>query len=316
MQEFFNIILVFSERIKEKLSLYKISNINPNVNVRIPKPITDKKKLYEKVRKKYDERISNLVIRYVKTLEANNLNFPMFYSNINTLKMKLFSEKEKQEIKKMNCRGAYNTKNSELKFLNFDFEDYIDHELLHASTSVFDKKNKTAYCGFHLKNDTVDIGVGINEGYTQVINVRYFNKNSSGYLFERVAVNIIEEFLGESEMLKLYSSYNLDGLISELSKYFYKDKVVKFIEDLDIACNSHKNNNVSPIELKASLIRIQNFLCAVLEKNLDRAKIPYRQIMVNIEKFKYNYVKLVEAYLKFDINNVSLNENNLEFKNR
>ena len=290
MQEFFNIILVFSERIKEKLALYKISNINPNVNVRIPKPITDKKKLYEKVRKKYDERISNLVIRYVKTLEANNLNFPMFYSNINTLKMKLFSEKEKQEIKKMNCRGAYNTKNSELKFLNFDFEDYIDHELLHASTSVFDKKNKTAYCGFHLKNDTVDIGVGINEGYTQV--------------------------LGESEMLKLYSSYNLDGLISELSKYFYKDKVVKFIEDLDIACNSHKNNNVSPIELKASLIRIQNFLCAVLEKNLDRAKIPYRQIMVNIEKFKYNYVKLVEAYLKFDINNVSLSENNLGFKNR
>lgn len=91
------------------------------------------------------------------------------------------------------------------KFVNalkLDRISAIYHELLHLSSLKNDKK----------------IYSPLNEGYTQLLEERYFKEAEPAYYFETQIMKIIELIYGEDELEKLYFSgefYNLYNLISK-----------------------------------------------------------------------------------------------------
>ena len=81
-----------------------------------------------------------------------------------------------------------------------------------------------------------DIGTGLNEGYTQVLNERYFYSKGTYIgcysLFVRFA-SYLEVLVGQEKMESLYFKADLEGLIQELEKYASRDEVLRLIKDID-----------------------------------------------------------------------------------
>ena len=65
-----------------------------------------------------------------------------------------------------------------------------------------------------------NIGIGLNEGYTELLAKRYFDKsNNNGYIFETQIAKLLELIIGQEKMESYYFNANLYGLIEELRKY-------------------------------------------------------------------------------------------------
>ena len=154
-------------------------------------------------------------------------------------------------------------------------KDVLSHELMHAASS-FDYNDKRG-TGFHQK-----IGVGINEGYTDLISQRYFCKDintaeiEGGYPYNKVVSEIVETIIGKQKMLDLYFHGNLKGLVEELSKYQSEDKVKQFILDLDTINNTHiqsKFEYMTTSDIQTTLFnRISIFLYDAFSAKNDKNK--------------------------------------------
>lgn len=154
-------------------------------------------------------------------------------------------------------------------------KDVLSHELMHAASS-FDYNDKRG-TGFHQK-----IGVGINEGYTDLISQRYFCKDintaeiEGGYPYNKVVSEIVETIIGKRKMLDLYFHGNLKGLVEELSKYQSEDKVKQFILDLDTINNTYIQNKFEHMTTSdiqtTSFNRISIFLYDTFSAKNDKNK--------------------------------------------
>jgi len=148
-----------------------------------------------------------------------------FYKNIEDLVIN-----EKEYLGKF-TKGAYNSSYNIVFLLLNDKDKSINHELLHLSTSVIN--GKIEYVGFRQTSEDFDIGRGINEGYTSLLDKRYFNANLDTYiLFQKIDL-LIEKIIGQEKMTKMYFKADLYGLIEELSKYCYKDTAYDLIKNID-----------------------------------------------------------------------------------
>ena len=112
-------------------------------------------------------------------------------------------------------------------------ERVIYHELLHASSLQY-HTDTISYDGFNHQNidEKKNIGIGLNEGYTELLTIRYFGGDSR-YKNEVFYNQMIENIIGKDKMQSLYFNSDLDGLISELSKYCEKSKVLNFVDKMD-----------------------------------------------------------------------------------
>lgn len=109
------------------------------------------------------------------------------------------------------------------------------HELFHMSSSG---KAKDGYCMGFSQSDFENekkIGDGINEGYTELLNERFFEfkNNNKMYIIYKIIAEIIESIIGEKKMMNLYFTANLKGLFSELSKKTDDNKAFEFVSALD-----------------------------------------------------------------------------------
>ena len=111
------------------------------------------------------------------------------------------------------------------------------HELFHLITTKVDDES-TARIGLQ-KND---FGMGINEGYTELLTKRYFgylsNKDYEAYGHFIWFSNMLEEIVGKEKMEKLYFDMDLEGLINELMKYIPKNDAYLFIDNIDKLFNN------------------------------------------------------------------------------
>ncbi len=128
----------------------------------------------------------------------------------------------------------------------------ILHELIHF-LSTLNIDNQIVLSGFRINNykrndiDINDIGVGINEGYTELLNVRFSPINVSTYLYkifpsssthsypkETGIMKKLDKVLGKNTMLNLYLKHDLLGLIDELyNKGMSYNKIKYLIMGLD-----------------------------------------------------------------------------------
>lgn len=269
------------------------------------------------------------------------MNYPDFSDNmqniINRFYVELKSEvsKESMEVIKKNLKsvrsssnylqslilcirfagGQYNplfhtiSENYLLTKINIDnkiegnklFQKVIAHELMHAASShIVDNK---VFSGFHQQCN----GVGINEGYTDLLSNRYIvdkNLNISGidcgYGYETAVAELIELVVGKDKMINLFFQGNLGGLIGELSKYQEEKKVKQFIVDLDTFLHTRRDHFiVEKNEILGTLYnRISLFIYnAFSNKYSDNVNIN------NISNYLEDSKKYIEVFSRIEKNN-------------
>lgn len=172
-------------------------------------------------------------------------NFPPeilsnFYRNITTLRVN------------RTLSGIFNgsSYHSALKnYIEYIGKNDLFHELFHMASASY--KDGIYYDGLsqyyfiyspNKKLRKSDIGDGINEGYTQLLTDRYFNKGrkSKTYSKEITCAKCVEKIVGKEELRNCYFTNDLQGLIDRLAVYSGPEKAKQFIIDLDTI---HKEDN-------------------------------------------------------------------------
>ena len=96
----------------------------------------------------------------------------------------------------------------------------ISHELLHMATTK--RTEKVIFSGFYqfYKDKATGIGYALNEGYTEYLNKKYFNKDEEedSYHNEQLIAQGIERIVGSKLMEELYFKADLKSLVDELAK--------------------------------------------------------------------------------------------------
>lgn len=222
-----------------------------------------------------------------------------FYNNINSLHIK-----NNVKFKKSNTLGSYSYVYNHIK-LRCDALTSIYHELLHlASTKAV---GNVYYSGFAIfdKMKKTSIGVGLNEGYTQLLCKRYFDNSktarllttkygfdtsnkiiNNSYPFQVLIASKLEEIVGKTKMESLYLTANLHGLIKELEQYTSREQIDKFLSNMDFLHSNMENIFVFSIKNK-KLHDAYVEICGFLDEC-------YRNKLAN----RYNKKNLRKEFLK------------------
>jgi hypothetical protein len=165
--------------------------------------------------------------------------------------------------------------------------------------------NKTGFCHN-------GVGIGLDEGYTELLTARLFNegKVSYYYLLSEI-VEMLENVVGP-EMKKLYFKANLLGLINELKKYSSEDEIANFIYNTDIlyniTCNTRDltiNNRKDQLTKSAYyIINIYNYLIKIYYLKLKEDLVNKKITEVEFETLQSNFLQKIRNYYinHFDCN--------------
>ena len=216
---------VYSDSLKEKRHIIDKNKVRRLSKLNINKvPFVD-------VKEKYESQIQNFVIGIKENLPFVDLT--NFNRNIEELKIRNYEFIS-------NVAGDFDPENIVIRLSNEDVDNSLTHELLHLASSIY--TGDIGYIGFSQQFDDFRFGDGLNEGYTSVLDNRYFNKNKS-YLPIRAIVEAIEKIVGKDNMTKKYFEADLQGLINDLSKYCLEGKVYKLIKNIDFMLEAYSDFN-------------------------------------------------------------------------
>ncbi len=190
------------------------------------------------------------LMRFMDILKTKlaHCDLSAFYERVETVEFENGDSSFQEEIKKetgASFDGLYlRAKNKVIIFplLEKDsqkVEDIKTHELLHMASTR--KGRYLSLCGFsrHDYATRVSFGVGLNEGYTEYLNVKYFAQDISNSYFKlKEIAGKIGEIIGPKKMEMFYFSNNINGLINELEKYTSRDKAIEVIKKMDMAYKS------------------------------------------------------------------------------
>lgn len=218
--------------------LCKDFNNNKKITIKNPQKIkasfsTDDQKRLLSI--KFGKDILKFEKELIKNINNEDLN--MLYNNLKTLKSKgsIFFL---QYLQLRFIGGYYSAKKNKVNILHFIKDEVINHELLHMASSTYDENQKISYSGFCQFNNKSKscIGRALNEGYTELLNDRYFdgcNIVAPSYNVCKFFATKLEEIIGKEEMQSAYFNANLPKLIMELEKYDSQKNIIKFIKSLD-----------------------------------------------------------------------------------
>ncbi len=205
------------------LNLEKFKNL---VNSYVVKPKIDYKRLSKYPGYPEIKRFTDTI-----TSEFKKEDLKLFYTNINELTIET-----NDKLIKNNSTAQYSIKNNTIEFVS-NYEDSMFHELFHVASTILNQKEKiSGFCQtYTLKDSKTYIGLGLNEGYTDLLANRYFGSKIA-YVSEADVAETIELLIGKEKMESLYLNANQYELIKELTKYASLDEVVNFLTNLDDAC--------------------------------------------------------------------------------
>lgn len=290
MNRFFDLIINFYEnnlivrtyqlcklrKYLETVGLDRIINFKPKYDFK-PKML------------KENSRFKNEIEDFENVLK-NNFNITdmvNYYYNIEWVKITY------KNISKENYRGVYNVGKNKLVIYKNKSNVTIYHELFHlASTNTTHKDYST---GFSFLSKDMALGDTLNEGYTELLATRYFNKecyeklNFGDHNFEsRVALNL-EKIVGMEKMQSLYMNSNLKGLIKELEQYYTTNEIEQFLTNLDVI-TLYTNNLILPDIINDELnFVMENVICFLVKG--------YCKKLLKENNSEEENIKLLEEYL-------------------
>lgn len=121
------------------------------------------------------------------------------------------------------------TSNNINLYTRHNIENSIYHELLHMASSIYDKEKEVRKSGFFEGTKEYSVGYGIDEGYTEYLNIKYFSSERKCYLYEIIISRLVELIVSKNKMQKLYFKADLVGLCSGLASYSTEKSVKNFI---------------------------------------------------------------------------------------
>lgn len=253
---------------------------------------------------KYVEEFKNVITKNISSSNLTN-----FYNNINNLTITTANYDLLKILFGKNLSATYNTKTNKIKLNSNGMEnESIFHELFHMASAVF--KENVLYTGFKQYNlsSKSEIGIGINEGYTQLLTEKFFSDKPNtkySYTYEKDIASQLEKIIGEDTMQRFYFNSNLFGLISELEKYASKQEVMAFITNLDFICKQSNKIFYLPRHkdlIVSKLSQITIFLFNAYKNKLNdfynKGLISKKELIVNLQTFAI-YLKNL-YYIKKD----------------
>lgn len=187
------------------------------------------------IEKLSNNKFYNYIVEFTDFLEFNFSEelLQNYYKNISKAKVddsKLFN---KLEMKVNSHSATYSSFENKIVLRQ---ESSIYHELFHLASTYNED-----FVGFYQNN----MGLAINEGYTELMAHRYFpNRRGIGYYDQVEIVKVLDKLIGQKKMEELYLTNNLKGLIEELNKYASLEDIQKFITNSDyILMVKYSTNN-------------------------------------------------------------------------
>lgn len=255
---------------------------------------------------KFEEN-NDIVMNFYQTLEKNlsHCDLSAFYSNISSLKINSGDEsfllKLLSIVSGSITGGAYSSKYNKIhigdnplgrKYLK---KDILSHELLHMATSRRDKDKSCS--GFHIKGNGLSIGEGLNEGYTELLNGRYFSavtKSDSYYDLQMIAAGI-ESIIGQKNMEQAYFVNDLNGLVQELARYSSVDQVLELVVKIDtLLSRKYRNNPEKAVravaEIREDIANIKLNKLKVQKENGEISESEYIHSVYAQELYTNGYV--------------------------
>ena len=184
------------------------------------------------------------------------------------------------------------------------FQKVIGHELIHAASSFkSDNKVIVGFSQYYIKPLPRPIGIGLNEGYTQLLTDKYLTDKElnivgkdSGYVYEIAVAELVELIVGRDKMINMYFHGDLEGLIKELSKYQNKTKVKRFILELDTITNIrrdriaiNKNNIISDLYNRVNIFLYDAFTNKMSNSSTEEYLKESRKFLKLFSKVGNNY---------------------------
>ena len=218
-----------------------------------------------------------------------------FYRNIKTLEIIPI---DKFELPIQSASAGYNIDFNTIVYeedrLNID----IMHELFHvATTKELDDRFISGF--YQITDNNKTIGIGLNEGYTALMDERYFmdydsNKleNSKNvYSIEKYICVLLEGLIGEEEMEDYYMDANLHDLVLEISEYSDRRSAHYFIQLVD---KYYKERETKKHPNALTICRTYSkILYFIAECYLTKAKTLYNNRTISREDYEtyVDYVK-------------------------
>lgn len=220
---------------------------------------------------------STAFYKNIRTLNFHEIDFPSMMKSYDAIYDCDENDVSVNTAKKSNAKKEY----------------IINHELLHMASTY--KKGIVVLMGFAQSLSKGHwFGNGLNEGYTERLNLKYLSKEKDDKAFfeERFISEGIENIVGTKRMEELYFSADLKGLIEELSKYCSKEQATALIRKID-ECHDRYNVDEMRYSRLAAQIRVEiaNIYATKQKKLLDSKEITQEQYEDNIIKNGAFYVK-------------------------
>lgn len=204
--------------------------------------------IHARVKKKKGEEIPYTIKQdyegvftdFYNTLKNNeNINWDFFFYRLN--RIRIIPTNSDKDFILHGALAEYGLCDNLIRFKKENFKSAIMHEIFHMSSSVITKK--CLYSGFCQsdRETNISIGQGLNEGYTMLLDKRYFLDYASdkeenlkyAYLMSYSIAALLESFVGQDNMEKWYFAADLKSLINYLSEYMPYDDCIAFILAID-----------------------------------------------------------------------------------
>lgn len=226
------------------------------------------------VSKKYGEYVSFFFkrLREVKP----NFHFRYLEENIKTLTIK-----DKIYIK--DFFAFYKNPGNRI-FLSYKHKfTSLYHELMHMA-SYHKSSDGTHMAGFRQSKFNVEIGRGLNEGYTELLKRRYFfdQDNDETYNVLVDFAKSIEKIVGKAKMEELYFNADLYDLREIIIEDVSEKEFMQFLEDSDWLC--YHNKIADKNELSACIKRMGNF---VFLTYLKKQKRLYENGQITFQEYNF-----------------------------
>lgn len=244
-----------------------------------------------------EEKVKEVIEKFEDVLkkEFSPNSTALFYRNIRSANIK-----KKKGILLLGDGGNYNCYANRINYMMITA---LYHELFHLSNSYFDEKKKMALCGFSqcfkVKGkffNTIYVGDGINEGYTELLTQRYFGETHDipkAYLLEVRIAGLLEKIVGEEKMKDYYMRADLFGLIEELKQYSSEEDILRFISGVDVI-NKHFYDDflLKSRKIEASVKHTYSFL---MEAYINKARMQVERGEMTPDEFAESANRFTES---------------------
>lgn len=275
-------------------------NSNKFVINKLPEGIlnnTSGQKLHIDLSKNYYNRIQ-LFIDIIENC-LPHVNLGAFYENFKNFKM----EKAKKNLfnfwqfSKYKATFVHDDKENKIVFYKCDIDTVIYHELLHMASKRRYKSN--CFIGYNQNIENYEIGEGLNEGYTDVLSLRYFSRYGSepaNYFLESYLSELIELLVGQKNMETWYFNSDLYSLCDSLNLYLRKNEIVLLLSSIDKISKRFSRKfysmQVKKLYREVALLLINLLLKKYIELNEKKTTeediIEFKEKLFNLVSKGYN----------------------------